>query len=129
MGYIDMHIHSTQSDGAMTPEQIMQEAEKTGVSLISITDHDSYLKRAGWQSISLAGKKVKLVPGAELSTDYYLDGKKVRIHLLAYDVIDKKGEFQKELERMKKAREEGNLAYAEGLIKTCSFLDPAVFLR
>ena len=38
--YVDLHIHSTCSDGTMTPEEICQRAAKRGVSLISICDHN-----------------------------------------------------------------------------------------
>ena len=41
MKYADLHIHSTFSDGNLTPEQILEEAKQKGVKCISITDHDS----------------------------------------------------------------------------------------
>ena len=86
MGYLDMHIHSTLSDGSLQPEQVLSEAVKNGVSLVSITDHDIIPSRDHWKYLSFKNKKIKLVPGIEISTDYYLDGQKVRIHLLSYDV-------------------------------------------
>jgi len=39
--FVDLHIHSTASDGSLTPFEIMDAAEKAGLSAISITDHDS----------------------------------------------------------------------------------------
>ena len=41
MKYADLHIHSSYSDGAYTPEEIIDIAKKNGVKYISITDHDS----------------------------------------------------------------------------------------
>ena len=38
---IDLHIHTTMSDGALTPKEVIDEAEKNGVSVIAIADHDT----------------------------------------------------------------------------------------
>ena len=38
---IDLHIHTTVSDGALTPKEVIDEAYKNGVSVISIADHDT----------------------------------------------------------------------------------------
>lgn len=40
MPYADLHIHSTVSDGTMTPEEIVREAKRAGVGLLAISDHD-----------------------------------------------------------------------------------------
>ena len=41
MGKIDLHMHTTISDGKLTPKEIIDEAVKNGVTTMSITDHDS----------------------------------------------------------------------------------------
>ena len=38
---LDLHIHTTASDGSLTPTQVVQLARKKGFSLIAVTDHDT----------------------------------------------------------------------------------------
>ncbi len=125
--YIDMHIHSTNSDGILTPEQIVEEANKNNVGVLSITDHDFLLERKKYKSLTIGNKSIKLIPGAELSTDYYVGDKKIRIHLLSYDAIDKNGDLMKAMINMKNARTEGNYAYIQMLLKKLKFLDSEDF--
>lgn len=125
--YVDLHIHSTNSDGELTPQDILIEAEQKDVGLISITDHDFIPHRNVYNSLTVNNNKIRLVPGAELSTDYYIGKRKVRIHLMAYDVIDKNGILRRELEKKKIARFEGNYAYIQMLLKKFKFLDPKDF--
>ncbi|RCW74928.1 PHP domain-containing protein [Saliterribacillus persicus] len=76
---MDLHIHSTFSDGELTPTQIIEEAAKNDLSIISITDHDEiggYL-----DAINIARKKgIDLIPGIELNTD----GDDGELHILGY---------------------------------------------
>lgn len=75
----DLHLHTTFSDGALQPSEIVKRAHKSGLSVISITDHDNV--GALDEAIEL-GKSlgVEVVPGVELSVT--LNEKDV--HLLAY---------------------------------------------
>ena len=41
MKRIDLHIHTTMSDGALSPKQVIDEAYKNGVSVMAIADHDT----------------------------------------------------------------------------------------
>lgn len=41
MSYIDLHVHSSASDGTMTPEEVVGCAAKAGLSAIALTDHDT----------------------------------------------------------------------------------------
>lgn len=125
--YVDLHIHSTNSDGLLTPQEIVNEAEQNNVDTISITDHDFMPQRNVYTSITINHKSIRLIPGAELSTDYYIGKRKIRIHILAYDAIDKDGVLHRELEKKKRARFEGNYAYVQMLIKKLKFLDPMDF--
>ncbi len=125
--YVDLHIHSTNSDGILTPQDIVKEAERNNVNVISITDHDFMPHRNVYKSLTINNNNIKLVPGAELSTDYYVEKRKIRIHLVAYDAIDKDGILRKELEKKKKARFEGNYAYIQMLLKKLKFLDSRDF--
>lgn len=125
--YVDLHIHSTNSDGILTPQGIVKEAEKNNVNIISITDHDFMPHRNIYKSLTISNNNIKLIPGAELSTDYYIGKRKVRIHLLAYDAIDKDGILYREIEKKKRARFEGNYAYIQMLLKKLKFLNPMDF--
>jgi 3',5'-nucleoside bisphosphate phosphatase len=76
---IDLHSHTNESDGTCSPEQLIAAAVDAGVSVLGITDHDTF--RGYEQAVALAGPAgVELVCGIELSTK--LHGRSV--HLLGY---------------------------------------------
>lgn len=77
MKYADLHIHSTFSDGNLTPEQILKDAEKKGIKYISITDHDSIDSQYIIESNS---SNIIVIPGIELSSE--ID--EFEIHILGY---------------------------------------------
>ena len=64
---IELHCHTTCSDGTLTPTQLVEAALKAGVSALAITDHDTLL---GWDEAIAAAKpyNLEIVPGVELST-------------------------------------------------------------
>ncbi|HEY5419806.1 MAG TPA: PHP domain-containing protein, partial [Marmoricola sp.] len=76
---IDLHTHSSRSDGTATPTELVAEAAAHGLDVVALTDHDTV---DGWQEAATAAvaNGVTLVRGIELSTRY--DGRSV--HLLAY---------------------------------------------
>lgn len=84
---IDLHTHSTKSDGLDSPSVLMQNAAKAGIDVIALTDHDTV---KGWDEAR--SKAVELgigfVPGIEVTSvsDVERFGKTIRIsvHLLAY---------------------------------------------
>lgn len=125
--YIDLHVHSTNSDGALTPDKVIEETQKNNVDILSITDHDITPDRSFYESLTIGNESIRLIPGAELSTDYYIEKRKIRIHILAYDAIDKDGLLRKELKRLKEARTEGNYIYIKMLLKKLTFLDAEDF--
>lgn len=78
---IDLHLHSTHSDGKLTPRQIVKKLTQAGVNFASLTDHDSTggSKEFG----ALAGKAgIKTISGVEISADQYGIG----IHILGYGI-------------------------------------------
>ena len=79
MRRVDLHVHTTASDGAMTPSEVVSYARDLGLHAIAITDHDT---AAGLGEALEAGARLGLevVPGIELSVDYQGHG----IHLLGY---------------------------------------------
>ncbi len=63
---LDLHSHTTFSDGTLTPAQLVAAAMIAGVKALAITDHDTL---AGWEAaIAAAGDDLEIVPGVELST-------------------------------------------------------------
>ncbi|WP_024793822.1 PHP domain-containing protein [Tomitella biformata] len=83
---IDLHTHSTASDGTLSPAEIIVAAGAAGLDVVALTDHDS---TAGWDeavaALSSGGPAVRLVRGMEMSTIARgEDGRPVPVHLLAY---------------------------------------------
>ncbi len=76
---IDLHAHTTASDGTVTPRQLVTQAHELGLSAIGITDHDTI---AGWDEAIETGRElgISVVPGIELSVESSLG----RFHLLGY---------------------------------------------
>ncbi|MBE9098926.1 PHP domain-containing protein [Vacuolonema iberomarrocanum] len=64
---IELHCHTTCSDGSLTPTELVKEAIAQGVKALAITDHDTL---AGWEEAqaAAAGHDLEIVPGVELST-------------------------------------------------------------
>ncbi|KFZ82454.1 metal-dependent phosphoesterase [Amycolatopsis sp. MJM2582] len=81
---IDLHAHSTASDGTDSPAGLIAAAAKAGLDVVAITDHDT---TAGWAPAAEAlPPGLTLVPGAELSTISVdpVTGRHISVHLLAY---------------------------------------------
>jgi 3',5'-nucleoside bisphosphate phosphatase len=75
---IDLHTHSTASDGTLTPAELVVAARAAGLDVVALTDHDS---TSGWEPARRAlPDGLTLVPGAELSCRWQGIG----LHLLAY---------------------------------------------
>lgn len=101
MTTIDLHIHTTKSDGSLTPVQIIDEAAKNGLKVISISDHDTVGAYSD-ELFEYANKKgIKLVTGVEISTKY--NGKS--FHILGYNFDYKNEEFRAFLKKIRAVRE------------------------
>ncbi len=71
MRIIDLHVHSTYSDGTYTPEQLIQEALAQNLSAIALTDHDTIAGIADAQTAAAPYQhQLELIPGTELSVAY-----------------------------------------------------------
>ena len=84
-GLIDLHSHTTESDGTLTPAELVALAKRTGLSAFSITDHDTF---AGYEkAVPLALESgVQLVRGIELNSRLIFPGDphQRHVHVLAY---------------------------------------------
>jgi 3',5'-nucleoside bisphosphate phosphatase len=79
---IDLHAHSTASDGTTTPAELVRAASAAGLAVLAITDHDT---TAGWAPAAAAlPAGLTLIPGAELSCKWFGGSVPVSLHLLAY---------------------------------------------
>lgn len=81
MAAIDLHIHSTASDGSLTPNEILSEASKRGLATIALADHDTI---AGLPEAIAAGQQlgIGVVPAAEFNADFGPD----EVHILGYGI-------------------------------------------
>ena len=87
---VDLHLHTTYSDGNLTPDKLVQLAIKNNLKVISITDHDCTDGiDEGINAASNSG--LTIIPGIELNTDTD-DGE---IHVLGYFIDYKNKDFQK----------------------------------
>lgn len=68
---IDLHVHSTESDGTLTPEEVVLAAKEADLSALALTDHDT---ASGILKASPIATEcgIELIPGIELSTEYEL---------------------------------------------------------
>ena len=96
---IDLHTHSTASDGTQPPAELVIEAAQVGLDIIAITDHDT---ASGWQEAARAAVDhgITLVRGAEISCER--DGRS--IHLLGYLVDPTEPVLAAELARARDSR-------------------------
>ena len=84
---IDLHVHSTASDGTLTPTELAAEAKKAGLTAFALTDHDTVNGIAEAREAARA-LSIELIPGVELSTDY--KGKEVHMVGLFLDETNQK---------------------------------------
>ena len=108
---LDLHIHTTASDGSLTPTQVVQLARKKGFSLIAVTDHDTM---SGVAEALEAGKKynVDVVPGVEISSGVTLE-----VHMLGYGMSPDHPVMKAMMEDMRAARVERMERIIENLQK------------
>jgi predicted metal-dependent phosphoesterase TrpH len=108
---IDLHTHTTESDGSFTPAQLIDAAARAGIASLSITDHDTF---AGYDA-SLDNAKnagIELICGIEISTK--LHGHSA--HLLGYfPRANGLASFRAWIRGMQESRRERNVRLAERL--------------
>ncbi|MFM7719322.1 MAG: PHP domain-containing protein [Actinomycetota bacterium] len=97
---IDLHSHSSRSDGTFPPERVVRLAAERGLSILALTDHDTM---AGLPEAFATAREVgiELIPGLEFSAEHL--GKSV--HVLAYWCREDDPAFDAELARLRDDRE------------------------
>jgi predicted metal-dependent phosphoesterase TrpH len=118
----DLQSHSTRSDGALEPAEVVASAARAGVQLLALTDHDTL---AGVSEAIAAGAKhgVSVVPAIEISSidDGCGDGTDPRpreLHILGYAIDHTDAELLRTLELFLSDREQRTLRMAENLRRT-----------
>ena len=106
---IDLHTHSTVSDGTDPPSVIPALAAAAGCSAVALTDHDR-LDGVPEAAAAAAAAGVRLVPGCEISSPHT-----GTLHLLVYFVEPGDGPLQVELVRLQRVRDDRNRLMAERL--------------
>lgn len=105
MKTVDLHIHSTYSDGTLSVEEIIKTAKNMGLQTIAITDHDTIEQLP---DCSTFGKKygITVIPGLELSCTYTIKSlaKNKGFHLLGYGINPENEVLKKEMEEQKNKR-------------------------
>jgi predicted metal-dependent phosphoesterase TrpH len=99
---IDLHTHSTASDGTHPPAGLMAAAAAAGLDVVALTDHDT---TDGWApAVAALPPGLALVPGAELSCRWHGGTPPVPLHLLAYLFDPTDMELTAELDRVRQDR-------------------------
>ena len=105
---IDLHVHTTASDGQYTPSQIIQKAAEKQIKVIAITDHDTI---AGIEEAISEGEKlgVKVVPGIEINISFPTG----EFHLLGHGITKPSESLKSIVENVLKNRTERNALIIE----------------
>jgi predicted metal-dependent phosphoesterase TrpH len=101
---IDLHIHSTFSDGSMTPEEIAQEARRVGLTAIALTDHDG-MNGVGRFLAACEKQGIRGVPGVEISVEF----KAGTLHMLGYFVDPAAATLENALVQIRGGRADRNV--------------------
>ena len=105
MTVIDLHCHSTASDGTLTPAELVRAGAAAGLSVMAITDHDT---TGGWSEAAEARPEgLALVRGAELSCRWHGGPRwPIALHLLAYLFDPGEPRLAADLSRLRDDREQ-----------------------
>ncbi len=110
MGYVDLHLHTTASDGVMRPSDIVRYAKIKGLQAIAITDHDTI---EGLEEGLKEGERLnfEVIPGVEISAEY----PKGSMHILGYFLDIYNPLLNERLKYLQKVRAERNPKIVERL--------------
>ncbi len=100
---IDLHTHSTASDGTMSPTALVRYAKERNLEALALTDHDTV---EGLEEALAAGERegIEVVPGIEISAEF----PESTLHILGYYVDFTNPAFLDKIAILQKARNERN---------------------
>lgn len=105
---IDLHTHSTASDGSLSPTELVRAAAKAGLAAVALTDHDTV---QGVDEFLAAARElpIEAVPGVEIS----MQGPSSALHLVGLYLDHHNPELTRGLDRLQQARDNRNQAMIE----------------
>lgn len=105
---IDLHVHTTASDGEYNPKDVIKMAKENNVETIAIADHDTV---AGLEEAIEEGEKigVEVIPAIELNAKV----EKGKMHILGYYMDYKDKDFMQAMETLRKDRDDRNMEFIE----------------
>ncbi len=111
---IDLHAHSTASDGTDSPAELMRAAAAAGLDVVAITDHDNTM---GWAP-ALAARPAGLtvIRGAEFSTSVSTPERRTSVHLLGYLFDPEHPAIVREQARLREERLHRGLAIVQKMV-------------
>ncbi len=117
---IDLHSHTTASDGSLSPRELVQEAVRRGVRILAVTDHDSTEGVGEARAEAAKHPPLEIVPGIELNTD--VEGGE--IHILGFFIDYQEGWFQALLRELREERVRRIYGMADRLAELGCPIDP-----
>ena len=107
---IDLHTHTTHSDGSLAPAELIRLASEKNLTAIAVTDHDTM---SGFKEASeeAARRKIEFIPGIEISVKF----EPGTLHILGYFLDPENSQLQAMLFEIQKARSERNPQMVEAL--------------
>jgi predicted metal-dependent phosphoesterase TrpH len=100
---IDLHSHTTHSDGSATPQELLAQAQAAGASAVAITDHDTVTGLSEGRAAA-ARLGVEFIDGIEISAEYSPG----TMHVLGYFINAESASFNAALVELREARERRN---------------------
>jgi hypothetical protein len=102
VGKIDLHLHSTASDGKLSPAELVRRAAEAGLSVMALTDHDTVDGIPPALEAAQAYPHLEFIPGVEINTDV----PRGEAHVLGYFIDYTYPELLATLSRMRESRQE-----------------------
>ena len=102
--FVDLHTHSSASDGQFAPEELIRAANSLKLAAIGLTDHDTVAGLAAARAAAANCPEMRFAPGLEISARFP-DG---TMHVLAYGIDENAAAIQRVAERYRAARDRRN---------------------
>ena len=103
-GFVELHCHSTASDGTLAPTQVVELAKRVGLTALALTDHDT-VAGVGEAASAASSLGIDFLPGIEISADYPAPG---TLHILGYGVDPQNPNLQSLTETLIAGRDNRN---------------------
>lgn len=106
-GFIDLHVHTNNSDGDFNPKEIIDIARENDVKTLAISDHDTIKELPDFRSYLF--EDMIGINSVEFSSYIFLNGKKIRLHILGYGFSIDDSHLNNLLEELRQKRIEAHI--------------------